>query len=315
MKKLTALLVLFTLLMGQIISPSAIALISTNQKYELNNRMGGIARKVQLGTLIQTAEGLEGPALAAGKILVGNGSGVAAAVAPTGDVTINSSGVTAIGSSKVTSAMLVDSTIVDADVSASAALTRSKMANGTADHVVINSGTGALSSEAALAASRGGLGASAAGFTGLLKFAAGVASAASLLESDVQSAGTSGLQLARLARATYDTAGGQGVIGAHPLGVTLPAKAIIVKSFFFIKTQFVDGGAGTVALHCETANNILSAADITGLAANSINAGVSDGAVGNMKLIAAPCAITATVAGAEQTAGKLDIFVEYVVAE
>lgn len=50
-------------------------------------------------------------------------------------------------------------TIVNADVDAAAAIARSKVANGTADHVVINSGGGALSSEAALAGSRGGLGA------------------------------------------------------------------------------------------------------------------------------------------------------------
>lgn len=54
--------------------------------------------------------------------------------------------------------VLSSSLIVDADVSASAAITRSKLASGSADHVVINSGTGVLSSEANLAVSRGGTG-------------------------------------------------------------------------------------------------------------------------------------------------------------
>lgn len=54
--------------------------------------------------------------------------------------------------------LLSSSTLVDADISASAAITRSKIAVGTADHVVINSGTGALSSEAQLARTRGGTG-------------------------------------------------------------------------------------------------------------------------------------------------------------
>lgn len=48
--------------------------------------------------------------------------------------------------------------IVNADVAAAAAIARTKIANGTADHVVINNGSGTLSSEAQLAATRGGTG-------------------------------------------------------------------------------------------------------------------------------------------------------------
>lgn len=54
--------------------------------------------------------------LASGKIFVGNGSNIPAAVTPSGDVTINSSGVTAIGSGKVNSTMIVDDTITAADI-------------------------------------------------------------------------------------------------------------------------------------------------------------------------------------------------------
>ena len=54
--------------------------------------------------------------------------------------------------------LLSSSLIVNADIDAAAAIARSKIAVGTADHVVINSGTGALSSEANLAVSRGGTG-------------------------------------------------------------------------------------------------------------------------------------------------------------
>jgi hypothetical protein len=53
--------------------------------------------------------------------------------------------------------------ITDAQISASAAITRGKVATGTANQVVINDGTGALSSEAQLAVSRGGTGAATAG--------------------------------------------------------------------------------------------------------------------------------------------------------
>lgn len=54
------------------------------------------------------------------------------------------------------SGVLSTSLLVDADVAAGAAIARSKLANGTANHVVINNGSGAFTSEATLAISRGG---------------------------------------------------------------------------------------------------------------------------------------------------------------
>lgn len=65
-----------------------------------------------------------------------------------------------VGSLKITN---VDGTISsalisNADIDASAAIDRSKLADGTADHVVINDGSGGFSSEAQLDISRGGTG-------------------------------------------------------------------------------------------------------------------------------------------------------------
>jgi hypothetical protein len=60
--------------------------------------------------------------ITAGQVLLGNASNVPTAAALTGDVTVNSSGVTAIGSG----------VIVDADVSASAEIAVSKLADGAA---------------------------------------------------------------------------------------------------------------------------------------------------------------------------------------
>ena len=60
--------------------------------------------------------------ITAGQVLLGNASNVPTATALTGDVTVNSSGVTAIGSG----------VIVDADVSASAEIAVNKLADGSA---------------------------------------------------------------------------------------------------------------------------------------------------------------------------------------
>lgn len=92
-------------------------------------------------------------ALTSASILVGSAGNVATVTAVTGDVTISNAGVTAIASG----------VIVNGDVDASAAIARSKLASGTADHVIINDGAGVLSSSAQLASTKGGTGVSNAG--------------------------------------------------------------------------------------------------------------------------------------------------------
>lgn len=67
------------------------------------------------------------PILPVNDIFVGQIGSTPLAVAMTGDVTINSAGVTAIGTSTVTSDKIADGTIVNADVSASAAIASTKI--------------------------------------------------------------------------------------------------------------------------------------------------------------------------------------------
>ena len=71
-------------------------------------------------------------AVTAGYVVLGNASNVATATEVTGDVTINSSGVTAIGTG----------VIVNADISSSAAIALSKLAAGTSAQVIVCDGSG-----------------------------------------------------------------------------------------------------------------------------------------------------------------------------
>jgi hypothetical protein len=82
--------------------------------------------------------------LADGKILVGNASNVATEVTPSGDITMDRDGVTAIGTG----------VIVNADISASAAIARSKTAAGTAYRILANNVSGVMSENAALTAAK-----------------------------------------------------------------------------------------------------------------------------------------------------------------
>lgn len=123
----------------------------------------------------------------ANHVIINNASGTmsseAALAASRGG--LGTSGAAFTGLVKAATGVFSASTLVDADVSASAAIARTKIANGTANHVIINNASGTLTSEAALAASRGGLGTSAAAFTGVVKAATGVFSASTVVDADV----------------------------------------------------------------------------------------------------------------------------------
>lgn len=89
---------------------------------------------------------------------------------------------------KALAGVFTAASIVNADIDAAASISRSKLDVGTADHVIINSGAGAFSSEAQLAASRGGLATDASAFSGVVKATAGVFSAASIVNADIDAA-------------------------------------------------------------------------------------------------------------------------------
>lgn len=150
--------------------------------------------------------------------------------------------------------------------------------------------------------------------SGDVTISAGVSAigASKVLESMVVPSVTDGLNVKRIAKAHYDFAVNGGAQSAISLGTTLPANSTIVRSWIYTKTQ-VAGASSTIALSCETANNIFSAAAMTSITAGTLTEGVSTGAASVFKPITSACAITATIATANVTAGYFDVYVEYVV--
>lgn len=106
------------------------------------------------------------------QLIVCNGSGAPVYKTLSGDATISTGGALTIANSAIT----------DAKVDAAAAIARTKLANGTADHVVINSGAGAFSSEAQLDPVRGGNGQDFSAATGFQTWSAGTASVGAISE-------------------------------------------------------------------------------------------------------------------------------------
>lgn len=80
-------------------------------------------------------------ALTSGNIFVGNAGNIATGVAMSGDATINNSGVVTIGTGAVTSTKILDGTIANADISASAAIAGTKVAPAFGAQNISTTGT------------------------------------------------------------------------------------------------------------------------------------------------------------------------------
>ncbi len=75
---------------------------------------------------------------------------------------ITATGTISIATGGVTTTQILDATIDNVDINSAAAIARSKLANGTASHVLVNDGSGVMSSVAQLAITQGGTGATTA---------------------------------------------------------------------------------------------------------------------------------------------------------
>lgn len=122
-----------------------------------------------------------------------------------------------------------------------------------------------------------------------------------------------------VARATFDPSANtsERAIGAHGLGVTIPDNAVLTRSWYEVLTTFTSAtDAATIALHANSANDIKSAVAISN-GANPFDAGfvegIQDGTAAAFVKLSAARELTATVAVEALTAGKLILFVEYVI--
>lgn len=147
-----------------------------------------------------------------------------------------------------------------------------------------------------------------------------------------------GLGSLRVARATFNPTGvaGHRTVASHGLGVTIPDNAVVVGAWYDVITTFADGvaDAATIALTLQAAGDLKAAIAIAD-ASNVWDAGQHGLLPGNFALDgnalsaiamaaarAASCikltaarTITATVGGVALTAGKLNVFVAYVIGD
>jgi len=192
--------------------------------------------------------------IASGNIVVGNGSNIAESVAMSGDVTISASGVTAIGATKVTNAMLAGS------------IARTKLDSGTADRVLTNNGAGAYTELAQLTPKLGGLGIDNSGATGFVTFNAGTASVNVLTDTnhvnvsfETDLVGDFKVKMGFAGTVTSAYAFLTKTIGAVDAVITIKNNAGTTMGSITFTASDAKGTAQTVAI---SANNTFSAGDV-----------------------------------------------------
>lgn len=94
---------------------------------------------------------------------------------------------------------------------------------------------------------------------------------------------------------------------------TLPSGAIITRVWIDSITDPTSGGAATVALSSEGAADLLAATAIAGI--TGIIEGLPDGTAAQMIKLTAAREIVAVIATADLTAGKFNVFIEFVLSE
>lgn len=133
-----------------------------------------------------------------------------------------------------------------------------------------------------------------------------------------------GLAVRKTCRAIYDTAltDSAGVsnktVAAHGLGVFLPAKAIIVRTWHQVVTGFTSAAnTGTVALKAEAANDLYTATAVSDatLGTTGFKEGIPDGTAAKFVQASVERELVATVAVQALTAGRLVLHVEYAIGE
>lgn len=128
-----------------------------------------------------------------------------------------------------------------------------------------------------------------------------------------------GHYLKQLVKATYDfskVGGSSTVSGGYDLGVPIPASAIITRSFIYSITKPTTSASGVLGFYCSNSTlpeflGYTAAASFP--SAGAVAEGIQTGTATNMSVISSKCDVHAKINTGPLTAGKVVLYVEYVV--
>jgi len=134
------------------------------------------------------------------------------------------------------------------------------------------------------------------------------------MQSGAADPSADGVSHSRILRTHYNLAT-SGSVGDHDTSGTLPSGALVIRSYSYIDTipTTVGGLSGTVAFYCGSGGNLMAATGVSGSAVGTLIEGMSTGAASAYKKMSGACTVQAAVGAAAFTAGKLTLWVEYVI--
>lgn len=97
---------------------------------------------------------------------------------------------------------------------------------------------------------------------------------------------------------TYDVSRDGGASVAHTIGLTLPAGAIVTRTWVYINTQFAASGTESLGISCGGSQNIMAYSSVKNVAADRMLSGVI--ATGSMVGATAPLPASPTVLNLSQ---------------
>ena len=118
------------------------------------------------------------------------------------------------------------------------------------------------------------------------------------------------------AQATYDFAKYTGATGTYDLGISIPANAIVTRTYLYSITKPTTSASGTLAFYCANATNAefkLATAAASYPSAGALAEGNQTGTAANMSVISSKCDVHANIQTGALTAGKVTLFLNYVV--
>lgn len=139
----------------------------------------------------------------------------------------------------------------------------------------------------------------------------------SVTDAILESPAAIGLTAGRVAKAQYLFATHGGAQGTISLGVQLPINAIVLDGMMEVLTAPTSGGAATIAVQTEAANDIITAAAISGAPWSTLGRKdiIPVGTAATSKKMTAARNISIVIGTADLTAGKFNVFLRYVVSD
>lgn len=116
----------------------------------------------------------------------------------------------------------------------------------------------------------------------------------------------------------YDFTVNGGAIGTTNIGITLPGKSIIRNVFFDVITQPTSGGSATISFKAVSTGDLKAALAISSWTVGEITGIPVFGTVSTyikVSTTTTPVVLSAAIATAALTAGKIGVYVDYVVGQ